>query len=112
MKKHIRIIAFPIFTTLYALFLGFGLACLLRLLSVSVALSLDADIVRSIPFYFVVGLFALIALIGIVILNIKCSEKLKYTEVFWIIQSICAFALSLPVAANCDELFVFLQEVF
>ena len=76
-----------------------GIECLLNLLSLSVAISLDSVVKypRFIPFCIVLGIVALLGLIAMLILNIKVSEKLVFTKTIWIFEYVFALVLSLPM---------------
>lgn len=111
MKKSTFIIL-PIFTLGNAIFLSLGLTCLLDLLSISVGISLDSEIhyPRFIPFCIVLEIISLSGLATILALNIKVSEKLKFTKWIWYFQYIFAFVLSIPIIKLWQMLFDFLQK--
>jgi len=116
-KKTIQTVAYLLFIIAYAAFLSIGMECLLILLGISMGIALDGtswahQYPRLIPFCLVVGFLALVALIFLVILNIKASEKLDYTKRIWYIQSILAFVVSLPVIKLWEMLFEYMQKVF
>ena len=84
MKKSIFIIL-PTFTLGNAIFLSLGLTCLLNLLSLAMAISLDGKSVveqypRFIPFCIILGIVALIGVIFLLFGNIKISERLNFTK--------------------------------
>ena len=89
-----------------------GVECLLNLLSLSVAISLDsvAKYPRFIPFCIVLGIVALLGLIAMLILNIKASEKLGFTKTIWLFEYVFALVLSLPMIKLWKMLFDFLQK--
>ena len=109
MKKAAYIIL-SIFTN--AMFLSLGTECLLNLLSLSMAISLDSAVKypRFVPFCAILGIVALLGLIAMLILNIKFSEKLGFTKTIWFIQYIVAFVLSIPMIKLWEVLFDFLQK--
>ena len=114
MKKYLLAFAF---VTAYAIFLSIGLECLLNLLGLSMAISLDGAAVtkqypRFIPFCMVVGLGALILLIATFILNLKISEKNGSTKKIWRMQAIIALVISFPMLKLWELLFEFLQKTF
>ena len=116
-KKPIKIVAYLLFVIAYAAFLSIGMECLLNLLGISMGIALDGNSVvnqypRFIPFCVVVGFLALVALVLLVILNIKASEKLDYTKRVWYIQSIFAFVISIPMIKLWEMLFEYIQKVF
>ena len=89
-----------------------GIECLLNLLSLSMAISLDSVVKypRFIPFCIVLGIVALLGLITMLILNIKASEKLVFTKTIWIFEYVFALVLSLPMIKLWEMLFDFLQK--
>ena len=89
-----------------------GIECLLNLLSLSMAISLDSVVKypRFIPFCIVLGIVALLGLIAMLILNIKVSEKLGFTKTIWIFEYALALVLSVPMIKIWDTLFEFLQK--
>ena len=112
MKKYFLAFAFVI---TYATFLSVGLECLLNLLGLSMAISLDGAAVtkqypRFIPFCMVVGLGALILLIATLILNLKMSEKYGLTKKIWWMQAIIVLVISFPMLEIWELLFEFLQR--
>ena len=114
MKKYFLVFAFVI---AYATFLSIGYECLLNLLGLSMAITLDGAAVtkqypRFIPFCTVVGLGALILLIATFILNLKISEKHGLTKKFWWMQAIIALVISFPMSKIWELLFAFLQRAF
>ena len=116
-KKPIKILAYLLFTMAYAAFLSLGMECMLNLLSFIMSMGIPSDgpanpFPRFIPFCIVVGFLALVALVLLVILNIKASKKLDYTERVWCIQSILAFVVSLPMIKLWEILFDYLHKVF
>ena len=116
MKKANIILAFA-FAVAYAIFLSIGMECLLNLLAMSVAVSLDSGSAvkqypRFIPFCIVVGLLALVAIGILFVFNIKASERFVFTKKIWCVQFICAFCISIPMIKPWEELFEFLHRVF
>ena len=86
--------------------------CLLNLLSLSMAISLDsvAKYPRFIPFCIVLGIVALLGLVAMLVLNIKISEKLNFTKTIWIFEYALALVLSIPIIKIWEMLFEFLQK--
>ena len=114
MKKYFLAIIFAI---AYAIFFSLGLECLLNLLGLSMAISLDGATVtkqypRFIPFCVIVGLGALVLLIATFVSNLKMSEKYGLTKELWWIQSIFSLVISLPMVKVWELLFEFLQRTF
>ncbi len=115
MKKPLNVISYSLFTLFYAGLFSLGMMCLLNLLAEAFGSALfDESAIEEFPrftfFCILVGLFCLIALIFLVILNINFSEKLNYRKRTWIVQSICAFVLSIPLLKIWEMLFDFLQK--
>ena len=109
MKKSICVI---LSTLANAALFSLGIECLLNLLSLSMAISLDSVVKypRFIPFCIVLGIVALLGLIAMLILNIKVSEKLGFTKTVWICEYVFALVLSLPMMNLWEMLFDFLQK--
>ena len=114
MKKYFLAFAFLI---AYATFLSIGFECMLNLLGMNVAISLDGPSVtkqypRFIPFCFIVGIFALASIIVTFILNLKASEKLGFTKKIWWMEMVISFVVSIPMIKPWEMLFEFLQKTF
>ena len=109
MKKSICVILFVLAN---AASLSLGIECLLNLLSLSMAISLDSVVKypRFIPFCILCGVVALLGLIAMLVLNIKASEKLSFTKLIWLLEYIFAVILSIPMIKLWDMLFEFLQK--
>ena len=109
MKKSICIILSILANA--ALF-SLGIECLLNLLSLSMAISLDSVVKypKFIPFCIVLGIVALLALAAMLVLNIKMSEKLNFTKMIWIFEYALALVLSIPMIKIWEMLFEFLQK--
>ena len=115
MKNPLNFISYFLFTLFYAGFFSLGMMCLLNLLAEAFGSALPNESAidefpKFILFYILVGLFSLVALVFLAILNIKFSDKLNYGKRTWIIQSICAFVLSIPLLKVWELLFDFLQK--
>ena len=97
-----------------AAFFSLGMSCLLHLLSLAMAISLDssAQYPRFIPFCIILGTVASLGLIAMLILNIKASEKLCFTKSGWLFEYISSFILSVPMIKLWEMLFRFLQKTF
>ena len=89
-----------------------GIECLLNLLSLSMAISLDSVVKypRFLPFCIVLGIVALLGLVVMFVLNIKVSEKLNFTKTIWISEYALALVLSIPMIKVWEMLFEFLQK--
>ena len=114
-KKLIKIVAYLLFIIAYATFLSLGMECLLNLLGISMGISLDGQSAanqypRFVPFCVVVGFLAFVALVLLVILNLKASERLDYTKRIWCVQSILAFLVSIPIIKLWEMLFEYMQK--
>lgn len=112
MKKFL--LAF-VFAIAYAIPLSICFECLLNLLGVAMAISLDGSAVseqypRFIPFCLIVVIFALASIVAIFILNLKASEKIVFTKSLWITEMIIAFVISIPMIKLWEMLFEFLQK--
>ena len=115
MKKPLNLISYSLFTFFYAGFFGLGMMCLLNLLALAFGSALFNEsaideLTKFILVYILVGLFCLIALVFLVILNIKFSDKLNYGKRTWIVQSLCALVLSVPLLKVWELLFDFLSK--
>ena len=98
-------------------FLGLGMECLLNLLSLALAISLDGALVvrqypRFIPFCIILGIIALLCLLAVLILNIIVTEKLGVTKPILIFEYVFSLALSLPMIKLWDMLFDLLRKIF
>ena len=114
MKKAILL---SLFTFANAVFFSLGMECLLSLLGIVMAVSLDGSSIfaqypRFIPFCLVLGIASLAGLIAVLILNIKLSEKLAFTKTSWVLQYVLAFVAALPAIKLWEMLFDFLQKTF
>ena len=109
MKKSICVILFVLAN---AAFFSLGIECLLNLLSLSMAISLDSVVKypKFIPFCIVLGIVALLGLVAMLVLNIKISEKLNLTKTIWIFEYALALVLSIPMIKIWETLFEFLQK--
>ena len=109
MKKSIYVILSILANA--ALF-SLGIECLLNLLSLSMAISLDSVVKypRFIPFCTVLGIVALLGLVAMLVLNIKISEKFNFTKPIWIFEYALALVLSIPMIKIWETLFEFLQK--
>ena len=97
-----------------AVLFSLGIECLLNLLSLSMAISLDSVVKypRSIPFCIILGIVALLGLVAMLVLNIKIYEKLNFTKTIWIFEYSLALVLSIPMIKIWETLFEFLQTTF
>ena len=97
-----------------ATFLSLGMECLLNLLSLSMAISLDTSLQfpRFIPFCIILSIVALLGLVAMLVLNIKVSERLNFAKPIWIFEYVFAFVLSIPMIKIWEMLFEFLQTTF
>ena len=115
--KKTKALLISAFAVANALFLGLGMVCLLYLMCLSFAVSLDhASAVerypRFLPFCVIMGFLALAGLVGVLCANVKASEKLHFTGKVWIIQYAVALILSLPMARLWMAVIEFLRGVF
>lgn len=111
MTKLTKILARLFFTVSYATFSSVGMACFFHLFSLAfVASWLDESYPRLIPFCEIVPIICVVALICLLIWNIKLCDRLDYTRDTWIVQSVCAFAISIAMIPLWGKLIVFLQD--
>lgn len=115
MKKLAKKLIYPLFTAAYAAFFSLGMTCLFHLFGIALGIALDGNAVarsypRFIPFCIILGLFALAAIILLVFLNVKYSKKWNYTKTAVVLQSICAFVLSVPMLQGWLLLFEYLEN--
>ena len=110
--KKTTFIYLPITILANAAFLSLGLECLLNLLGLAMAISLDSSMQypRFIPFCILCGIVALLGLIAVLVLNIKVSEKLSLTKLIWLLEYIFAVILSIPMIKLWEMLFEFMQK--
>lgn len=106
-----------LFAVMYAIFFSLGITCLWDLFCIAVAFGIDgkrviAQYPRYIPFCLVVGFMSLIALFVIFMLNRKLSKKVTFSKKIWILEFLCAFVFSIPMAPLWIQLFAFLQKAF
>ena len=116
--NYARLFMPPIFTISYALFLSLGVEALLTYFGLGFGIGPDSDVPsgielypRLMPFCLVLAIVALIAFVVILLLNIKYSEKASYTRAIWIIQSVCAFVISIPMMKAWEMLFEVLEKI-
>ena len=109
MKKSTLLVL--LFILANAVFLSLGIWCLLNLLSLSMAISIDSvlEYPRFIPFCIVLGVGALLGLVAVLVLNMKASERLGFTRSVWLFEYIAAFVLSIPLMKVFETVFEFLQ---
>lgn len=105
------------FTIAYAAFLSVGLACLLKLFGIFLAAamfekSILGEYPRLIPFCMIVGLFALISLVVLFVLNLKAAKKFEFTKGIWWMEMVSAAVLSFLLIMPWGMLFEYLQKVF
>ena len=64
---------------------------------------------RLVPFCVLAGLFALIAILVLVSLNVFVAKKSKNTKITWIIEAVCAIVLSRPMIKIWEIVFEYLR---
>ncbi len=106
-----------LFVVAYAAILGLGMASLLHIFGMMLGASLDHRNVTNLcpyfmPFCLIAGFLALIALIGLLVLNVHVSGKYGYTKVKWVLQSLAVLPLSVPMMKLWELLFDFLRATF
>jgi len=112
-----KIILPLVFTMAYAISLSLILECLLSLIGIFFAISLDGLSVieqypRFIPFCLGLGIIALAVIIVTFILNLRVSEKNVFTKRLWIMEILLSFVILLPMIMLWDMLFKLLQRTF
>ena len=113
--KKAKFFFVPAFSIGYALVWSLGIECLLNLMGMAMAISPDSASVteqlpRLIPFCVIVGVLALAALVSILILNLKVSEKYSFTKEIWWTQMVIAFIISIPMIKPWEMLFDLWQK--
>ena len=114
MKKYFLAFTFVI---AYAIFLSLGFVCLLNLLGVAMAISLDGAAVtkqypRFIPFCLITGILAVVTLVVIFISNLKVSKKVGISQKIRWAQVIIVAIGSIAMIKLWELLFDFLQRTF
>ena len=118
MKKAINIVLASGFTVSYATFLSLGLECSWIIFGILLANAafggkpMIEEYPRLVPFCVLAGLFALIAILVLVSLNVFVAKKLKNTKITWIIEAICTIILSLPMIKIWEIVFDYLRMYF
>ena len=114
--KMINIVLYFLFSLAYSIFLSLGLTCLLRLFGMALALSLDGGIFSSyprfIPFCIVLAFLCVVAIVFLIIFNVKVSEKLNYTKFVWCVQFISSFIIAFFTMRAWEIFFDYLQKTF
>ena len=108
MKRNVVVI---LFTAVYAVILGLGECCFVDVL-LSKMFGGISRYPRFIPFGIIVGYAALGALIAVFVANLKLSKKINFTKWTWVIQTVCAVILSVPMFRLWLLLFNFLHKTF
>ena len=115
-KRHAKKAACVLFCAAYACFFSLAAECFLSLFDILLGTAIDGWIAsrypRFIPFCLVTSFAALIALVGVFLLDLKASKRLNYTKKTWCIQLVSAFVISLPAIVAWEILFNFLQKTF
>ena len=94
-----------------AVLFGLLMECLLNLLSFAMAISLDSAPVysRFVLFCCILGVVALLGIVGLIFANISLFEKLEYTKKSWCIQYVGALILSAPMIKAWETAFDLFQ---
>lgn len=116
MKKTTALLV-SAFAVANAFLLGLGMVCLLYLMNLSFAVSLDGvsameQYPRFFPFCVIMGILAVIGLACVLCASVKVSERLHFTGKTWVIQYAVALILSLPMARLWMTVIAFLRWVF
>lgn len=114
MKHAKNILAYTLFTLAYTTLLSLGMQSLLYVIGMGFALSLDSNprYPYFFPFCLSTGIFATIALVALLILNITVSQRFAYNKIKWCIQSVVVFFLSMYMTTYWKMLFEYLRVVF
>lgn len=107
MKKYLIALAFSI---AYALVLSLGIECMLN--ATSLLMFGAQQYPRFFRFSLVVGLLALVALVVLVIVDLKVAEKVGFTKTVWKIQWIIAAVASIPLIKPWELLIHYLRGIF
>ena len=107
MKK--RVLLCSAFAVVYAVFLSFGIECLLCVLSEFFSLpdssAAAGSYSRTLLLCIVLGILCTAVLIGLFILNLKIYEKPEFTKRLWVAQMISAAVISIPMIKLWEALF-------
>ncbi len=111
MTKFTKLLARVLFTAAYAALISFAMSCFMHLPSLSFVSSwTGVSYPRLIFFCYAVPILASVALICLLILNIKLSDRLSYTSDTWLGQTVCAFVISIPTIQLWSDLILFLHK--
>ncbi|MBE6569046.1 MAG: hypothetical protein E7658_02360 [Ruminococcaceae bacterium] len=114
MKRTVLVIAFTLF---YALSVSFGCICLLQILGIGLALSLDGGSVllqypRFLPFCAVTAILDFAVFCILVVLHTKAAAKFAFTKTICCLQIVSAVILALPLMELWDLVFDRLHIIF
>lgn len=113
MKKAVIVLGFSL---AYGILFSLGSSCMLNLLGIGMALSLDGGILnqypRFIPFCMLVGILTLAAIVILFIYQFYAAEKLGFTKRMWYVQFLSAVVTAIPMIELWERLFVFLRATF
>ena len=113
MKKAVIVLGFSL---AYGILFSLGSSCMLNLLGIGMALSLDGGILnqypRFIPFCMLVCLLTLAAIVILFIYQFYAAEKLGFTKRMWYVQFLSAVVIAIPMMELWERLFVFLRATF
>lgn len=118
MKTTISASLAALYAMLYASFLSLGLECSWIIFGILLANAafggkpMIEEYPRLVPFCVLAGLFALIAILVLVSLNVFVAKKLKNTKITWIIEAVCTIILSLPMIKIWEIVFDYLRMNF
>ncbi len=112
MKKITKLLVCLLFTASYAALMSLAMSCFMQLPSIAFSSSWVGESYPRLTFFcYAVPIVALLVLIGLLILNIKLSDRLSYTNDTWIVCSVCAFVISIPMIQPWSNLIILLQKV-
>ena len=110
-RSVIDLLVYLFFTVAYSTLFSLGMECVLCRLGQAAALWGE----WYPRFYFfcnVVGFLSFVALVFVLIWNLKVSERFHYTKAVWILQSLIAFAASIPMLVVWEKVFGLLRAAF
>ena len=117
MTKALKLLSYLLFILAYSLFLSIGMECLLCVLSLFFSLPLESGTgVSAFPRFFafclITGVLATAALIAILTLNYKYSDKLGCTKKRFSLIASISFFTAISMLPIWEGLFDFLSATF
>ena len=117
MTKALKLLSYLLFILAYSLFLSIGMECLLCVLFLFISISFDSNTgVAAFPRFFafclITGVLATVALIAILILNYKYSDKLGCTKKRFALIALISFFTAISMLPIWERLFDFLWSAY